>query len=197
MYNILATSQDPLAQMHREIKEESPWLENHLLRTEQLTYDLALACGFPEEEALIFGEAGEHHDVTKIAVHPIVRNKPGPQTKKEKKAMGTHTLIAPILFESLARKAAPEERPKIAILQDAARYHHAYWNGTNHPKWMSGEMIPLSARMVAVAEAFDSVTSTDRPYRKGLTKDEAIEHIRKLSGIKFDPNLAEVFLNLL
>jgi HD-GYP domain-containing protein (c-di-GMP phosphodiesterase class II) len=74
-------------------------------------------------------------------------------------------------------------------------YHHERWDGTGYPSGKAGEEIPLEARVLAIADAFDAMTS-DRPYRRALTQDEALAEVDRCAGTQFDPRIAEVFLAL-
>ena len=74
-------------------------------------------------------------------------------------------------------------------------YHHERWDGTGYPSGKVGEEIPLEARVLAIADAFDAMTS-DRPYRRALTRDEALAEIDRCAGTQFDPRVAEVFVAL-
>ena len=74
-------------------------------------------------------------------------------------------------------------------------YHHERWDGTGYPSGKAGEEIPLEARVLAIADAFDAMTS-DRPYRRALTRDEALAEVDRCAGTQFDPRIAEVFVAL-
>jgi HD-GYP domain-containing protein (c-di-GMP phosphodiesterase class II) len=87
---------------------------------------------------------------------------------------------------------------RIAALRDAipyVLYHHERWDGAGYPSGKAGEEIPLEARVLAVADAFDAMTS-DRPYRRALTHEEALAEVERCAGTQFDPQIASVFLEL-
>ena len=87
---------------------------------------------------------------------------------------------------------------RIGTLRDAipyVLYHHERWDGTGYPSGKAGKEIPIEARVLAVADAFDAMTS-DRPYRRALTHDEALAEVERCSGTQFDPEIARIFLEL-
>lgn len=124
------------------------------------------------------------HDIGKIGVDDHILRKPGKLNESEKKKMQEHTVIGPRIVENI--KQMHHVIPGIL-------YHHEKYNGTGHPHGLKGDAIPLIARIIAVADCFDAMT-TDRPYRKGLPIQRAIEEIRKLSGTQFDGKVVEAFI---
>lgn len=124
------------------------------------------------------------HDIGKIGIDDAILKKPGPLTPAEFKIMQSHTVKGATILGSI-----PELGPVIPIV----RSHHERWDGKGYPDGLSGEAIPLLARVVAVADTFDAMTS-DRPYRKGMAPDVAFAEIEKQSGKQFDPACAKAFL---
>ncbi len=123
------------------------------------------------------------HDIGKIGISDTILHKPGPLDEEEWKIMRLHPDIG-------ARIVAG-----IPFLQDTIpliRHHQERWNGTGYPDGLQGEEIPILARMFAIVDAFDALTSK-RPYRKKISTQEAIEYLREQSGILFDPNMIDVF----
>ncbi len=87
---------------------------------------------------------------------------------------------------------------RITVLREAipyVLYHHERWDGTGYPSGKSGEEIPVEARVLAIADAFDAMTS-DRPYRRALTREEALAEVERCAGTQFDPEIARVFLEV-
>jgi hypothetical protein len=126
------------------------------------------------------------HDVGKIGVPDAVLRKPDALDSQEWELMRRHpTLGHCLLFDVRFLKGAA----------DIALYHHERYDGTGYPKGLAGDAIPLGARIFAVADAFDAITS-DRPYRPALSEEEACEEIRRGSGTQFDPQVVEAFLKL-
>jgi HD-GYP domain-containing protein (c-di-GMP phosphodiesterase class II) len=95
-----------------------------------------------------------------------------------------------VLGELIVRKV-----PQLASTLPGVRHHHERWDGRGYPDRLKGENIPLAARILAVADTFDAMTS-DRPYRKGMAQDVALEEIAKNAGTQFDPQLAQAFVQL-
>ncbi|MBI3597718.1 MAG: GAF domain-containing protein [Nitrospirae bacterium] len=124
------------------------------------------------------------HDIGKIGVDDHILRKPGKLNESEKKKMEEHTVIGPRIVENI--KQMHHVIPGI-------RHHHEKYNGTGQPHGLKGDEIPLIARIIAVADCFDAMT-TDRPYRKGLPIQTALEELRKLSGTQFDGKVVEAFL---
>jgi HD-GYP domain-containing protein (c-di-GMP phosphodiesterase class II)/pSer/pThr/pTyr-binding forkhead associated (FHA) protein len=124
------------------------------------------------------------HDLGKIGIDDAILRKPGKLTPGEFEAMKTHTTKGAAMVTSLLNMA-----PMIPII----KHHHERYDGKGYPDGLRGEQIPLSARIVAVADAFDAMTS-DRPYRKALSVDAAFFELAKSAGTHFDPQCAHAFL---
>ncbi|MCX4324035.1 MAG: HD-GYP domain-containing protein [Lachnospiraceae bacterium] len=132
------------------------------------------------------------HDIGKIHVPDVVLNKPGRLTEEEFAVMKTHTTAGEKLL-----KHAREELGESGYLNTAvemAAYHHEWWNGKGYPYGISGEEIPLSARIMAVADVFDALTSK-RCYKEAMPLDKAYAIIREESGTHFDPVITEAFFD--
>jgi diguanylate cyclase (GGDEF)-like protein/putative nucleotidyltransferase with HDIG domain len=123
------------------------------------------------------------HDVGKLAVPPHILNKPGPLTPAEFEKMKIHTVVG---AQILGRVDFPY--PVLPII----RHHHEQWDGRGYPDRLRGEQIPITARIIAVVDCFDSIRE-DRPFRRGMTLDEATALMLRGSGIHFDPNVVEQF----
>jgi diguanylate cyclase (GGDEF)-like protein/putative nucleotidyltransferase with HDIG domain len=124
------------------------------------------------------------HDVGKLAVPPHILNKPGPLTHAEFEKMKIHTVVG---AQILARVDFPY--PVIPIV----RHHHEQWDGRGYPDRLRGEQIPITARIISVVDCFDSIRE-DRPFRRGMTLDEATALLRRGAGIHFDPAVVEQFI---
>jgi HD-GYP domain-containing protein (c-di-GMP phosphodiesterase class II) len=126
------------------------------------------------------------HDIGKIGVPSEILGKPGPLTADEFEVMKQHTIIgeqilAPIEF-------LEEVRPMVL-------HEHENWDGTGYPHGLQGEDIPLGARIIFVCDAFHAMTS-NRPYRKALPIEEAVERLKRGSGKQFDPTVINAFFNV-
>ena len=135
-------------------------------------------------------ESAPLHDVGKITIPDAILNKPGKLTDEEFDLMKSHTLAGGKIIGSLI-----ETVPDSDYLYEArnlAIYHHERWDGKGYPSGLAGENIPLSSRIMAVADVFDALVST-RSYKKGFPYDKALEIIREESGSHFDPMVVEAF----
>ncbi len=136
-----------------------------------------------ELEALRLG--GSLHDVGKIAVDVRILRKPGPLTTEELAHIRRHPVAGARLIEG------------VVDLEPALPYvlhHHERWDGTGYPERRAAEEIPVEARLLGVADAFDAMTS-HRPYRPALTVDCALAEVERCAGTQFDPELARAFVD--
>jgi putative nucleotidyltransferase with HDIG domain len=140
--------------------------------------------GLPSAELESLELAALLHDIGKIGVDDQILRKPGMLNVSEKEKMEEHTVIGPRIVENIK---------KMHHVIPGIRHHHEKYNGTGHPHGLKGDKIPLIARIIAVADCFDAMT-TDRPYRKGLPIQTALEELRKLSGTQFDGKVVEAFI---
>ena len=163
--------------------------------TERVTrYALALARQMADNGSVTFPEqffenlyiAGLLHDIGKIGVPEAILNKQGKLTPEEYEIMKKHTAVGAEIVRPLAL-------PKECV--DGIYYHHEYYNGSGYPEGVKGADIPITAAILAVADAFDAMTS-DRPYRKSLSKPAALAEIEKNAGIQFHPVVARAMLEL-
>lgn len=131
------------------------------------------------------------HDIGKILVPDSILKKPGKLTAEEFEQMKKHASLGGKVVSEVLEGITDEEYLKFA--SDIATYHHEKWDGSGYPFGKKGEEIPLSARIMAVADVFDALIS-ERCYKKAMPFDQAVEIIRQGSGAHFDPKLVEVFL---
>ncbi|HEY4311121.1 MAG TPA: HD domain-containing phosphohydrolase [Pirellulales bacterium] len=168
----------------------------HLLRIRWYTQALAeqLAAAGPYSDQIDEGflrhlyRASPLHDIGKVAIDDAILRKPGRLTAREFAVMSEHTTIGgDILMQSGTRLANPGY---VKMAADIARHHHERFDGTGYPDKLAGLNIPLPARIVAVADAFDALTS-DRVYRRSVSVDEAVKVITDCSGTQFDPVIVD------
>ncbi len=158
--------------------------EGHTQRVTELTVRLAQAMGVPEAELVHIRRGALLHDIGKLGIPDAILLKPGPLSEEEWEVMRRHPDYA---FRWLA--GIEFLRPAL----DIPYCHHERWDGGGYPHGLKGEEIPLAARIFAVVDVFDALTS-DRPYRKAWSRDEALRYIHEQAGRQFDPKVVEVFL---
>ena len=160
--------------------------EGHSQRVMELTVKLAQSYGLDDEEIHHIKRGALLHDIGKIGVPDAILHKPDKLTEEEWKVMRTHPQLA---HEMLY----PIEYLRPAL--DIPYCHHEKWDGTGYPRQLKNTEIPLAARIFAVVDVWDAVTS-DRPYRPAWNKDQALTYIREQSGRHFDPQVVEAFLKM-
>lgn len=132
------------------------------------------------------------HDVGKIAVSDVILNKPGKLTDEEFAQMKSHAAAGSEIITRVINMVP--ESGYLDTAKDLAEFHHEKWNGTGYPHGLAGEEIPLSARIMAVADVFDALVSK-RSYKEGMPTEKAFSIIREGKGTHFDPDVAQAFLN--
>ena len=158
--------------------------EDHSRRVAELSLAVAKQLGI-DSECLIDLERGAIlHDIGKITLPDAILSKPGPLTLSEWEEMHKH----PVVGYQMVR-----EVPFLSGAADVIYTHHERFDGTGYPCGLRGEQIPLGARIFAVVDAYDAITS-DRPYRKASRQEYALEEIRRNMGTQFDPKVVEAFL---
>ena len=148
--------------------------------------ELARACGMDEELVEIVKEAGLLHDIGKIGIREDILNKPGKLTSEEYDVMKTHPDNAVNIIKYL---------PSLDYVIPAVLSHHERYDGRGYPRRLVGENIPITGRILTVADAFDAMTSV-RSYKNALSVGEALERLRQEAGTQFDPNLVQIFCEL-
>ena len=134
------------------------------------------------------------HDIGKIKVSDVILNKPGKLTNEEFEIMKTHTTAGSEVIEHAMRLVSEKDSAYLKEANNLALYHHEKWNGTGYPMGLKGEQIPLSARIMAVADVFDALVSV-RSYKKSFTFEQAMDIIKEGSGTHFDPAIVKAFVN--
>jgi HD-GYP domain-containing protein (c-di-GMP phosphodiesterase class II) len=161
---------------------------HHTERVGQLVSTVAERLGLEPETIELMELAAPLHDVGKLGVSDTILLKPGRLTTEERELMKRHTTIGAAIL-------AGSRFPVLRLGAEIALSHHERWDGTGYPSGLAGEAIPLSARIVGIADVFDALTH-DRPYKQAWTCDEALAEIAELSGKQFDPRVATAFLSL-
>lgn len=168
------------------IDAKDSYTGDHSTNVADLAAALARELGLPAEEVEETRMGARLHDLGKIGVPDAILVKPGSLTPEEFGVMRDHAERG---FE-IVRKAPLSPRAKLAV-----RHNHERWDGTGYPDRLAGEAIPLTARIVAVVDAFEAMTS-DRPYRRALPLEEALKRLQQEAGAQFDPRIVRAFVRL-
>ncbi len=189
---------DPLEQVTRghpealdaligAVEAKDPYTSGHSERVAELAARIGLRMGLQPEALRALHQGAALHDVGKIGVPDQVLNKPGELDADEWRWIERHPEVG---WELASR--ARSLRDSLA----AIRFHHERWDGTGYPDHLAGDEIPLSARIVAVADVWDALTS-ERAYRPAWPADRAVSHVAAAAGVLFDPGCVESFLDVL
>jgi len=175
---------------------------NHIRRTQEYTRLLAeKSAQLPKHAAYLttqrielIAKAAPLHDVGMIAIPEHILLKPGKLTEEEFGVVKTHALRGHDMLRT-AGESTGEQGDFLSMALDIARGHHEKWDGTGYPDGLAGEQIPLAARLMAVADVFDALT-TSRCYKAAMTREQAVAVITQESGAHFDPQVVEAFLEI-
>jgi putative nucleotidyltransferase with HDIG domain len=168
------------------LDSRDPYTAGHSSRVGLYSLWIARELGVSEEECKHFHRAALMHDIGKIGVPDRVLLKADTLNDEEFQIMISHTTIGARILS----KMQPQERMLQAT--EVAKYHHEKMDGSGYPEGLIGEQIPFYARIVAVSDAFDAIT-TDRPYSKGRSYKEGVEEIIRCQGTQFDPQVVHAF----
>ncbi|CAN5658241.1 hypothetical protein BH20ACT21_BH20ACT21_22330 [soil metagenome] len=171
-----------LTKLASALEHKDLYTLGHSRRVARQACRIAAELGLTERELEELAEAAALHDVGKIRVPDAVLKKNGPLTIEEMAAVQEHPEVGARLVSALGR----------IQLTAAVLHHHESWDGSGYPRGLAGEAIPLFARVIAVADAHDAMSS-DRPYRKGLSHERAMETLMEQSGRQFDPRVVAAF----
>lgn len=167
-----------------ELRDEET--EGHSRRVTEMTLTLARAMGFTEEQLVDIHRGSILHDIGKMGVPDQILRKNGPLNEEERKIVQQHPDTAFNLLKEIAFLEKSLEIPYC---------HHEKWDGTGYPRGLKQEEIPIAARIFAVADVWDALSS-DRPYREAWSKEKAVNYIKEESEKYFDPEVVRVFLQL-
>ena len=169
------------------IDAKDPYTRGHSRRVAMYAAEIAKRMGLSEDEIQNIYYAGLLHDAGKISVPDAVLNKPGKLSDEERKLIQNHTVAGGKMLLQLS---------SLRGVRETALYHHERYDGTGYPDGLKGDIIPLYARIVGVADSYDAMSS-NRVYRRHLNKDEIIEEIQKGSGTQFDPSIVKYMVDMI
>lgn len=158
--------------------------QRHIRRVQAYAVELGRILGISDSELEALKAGSLLHDVGKLAVPEHILCKPGPLTREETEKMRIHPRIGVEILETISFPFP---------LTEVVRSHHEKWDGTGYPDRLKGEEIPMTARILSVADCYDALTS-DRPYRKPLTHEEALAYVQSESGTSFDPKVVNALV---
>lgn len=172
------------------VKEKDPHTFFHCCRVGRGSRQLAKAMGLNEFEQAVLEFSGLFHDIGKVGIPDNILLKPGRLDRDEIEVMKAHPLKSAAILEPLSDNAF------FRFLMPGVRYHHEKVDGTGYPFKLSGERIPLPARVVAVVDTFDAMTNV-RSYRKGLPRDKILQELKDFANRQFDAQVVKIFLESL
>jgi putative nucleotidyltransferase with HDIG domain len=170
------------ASLARAVDARDVYTGSHSQRVAELAARTARRLGLPDEEVELTRLAASLHDLGKLAIPEEILRKPGPLTDPERMVLERHPQIGFRMLESLG----------VDPVADWVLHHHERWDGSGYPDGLPGEQIPLGARIIFVADAYDAMTS-ERVYRRRIGSDQAVAELQRCAGSQFDPDVVEAF----
>jgi HD-GYP domain-containing protein (c-di-GMP phosphodiesterase class II) len=161
--------------------------EEHVIRLEKLLVSTAALIGLPDSTTADLSLLAKFHDIGKVGISDGLLFKEGPLSSEEWTEMKRHSEIGYRIALST---------PDLVPIADWILKHHEWWNGQGYPLGIKGEEIPVECRLLAIADAYEALTSV-RPYRRTFSHREAVAELRRHAGTQFDPQLLEKFLQML
>lgn len=173
--------------LNRALKARDFITEGHIERLQDLVVKIAVEIGLPEYKLTDLRLFAQFHDIGKVGIPDRILFKKGPLTTEEMNEMQRHSEIGFRIVQS---------SPDLIPIADWILKNHEWWNGKGYPFGLRGEEIPLECRILAIADAYDAMTSK-RPYREAMTHREAVAELVKCAGVQFDPRLVQTFTRII
>lgn len=173
--------------LNKAVEAKDSYTSGHANRVEELAVNLAKEYHLSFDSIENIRTAAVLHDIGKIGIKDEILNKAGKLTQEEYEIIMKHPTIGAEIIG------------KVHFLNDVTkivRHHHEKYDGSGYPDGLKGEEIPIEASILMIADSYDAMT-TDRPYRKALTKEMAIEELKKYKGTQFDPRVVDAFVNMI
>ena len=169
------------------LEAKDRYTSGHSQRVAKFARLIGRSLGLPNEDVVIVGQVALLHDIGKIGMLDKILNKPANLTPEEREAIKAHPVVGAQILAPVATFAKHVE---------GIKHHHEMYDGNGYPNRLKGTEIPLSARIVCLADAFDAMTST-RPYRVGLPLEFAMQEMKKMAGRQFCPECVDAFISVL
>lgn len=182
-----AISREAFQSFANTIDAKDPYTNGHSKRVAMYSVELAKALGFSEEELEHVYYIGLLHDIGKIGIPDNILNKPSKLSDNEFEIIKTHVMTGGYILKDFSL---------IPNIADGAKYHHERYDGKGYVNKISGEDIPLIARIICVADSFDAMSSA-RVYRPNMTMEKILEQLHKGRGTQFDPIICDIMINLI
>jgi len=183
-FGLPLTVAETLTSLAYAVDAKDHYSQGHSQKVAALAVQIAAGLGLSEAQVEETRLAGILHDVGKVGVPEAVLNKAGPLNASEWEQIKAHAELGARLLDPL---------PGVATLQQSIRHHHEFYDGSGYPDGLAGDRIPLGARIIAIADAYDTIIS-DRAYKKGRSIEDAVAELERCSGIQFDPELVRIFV---
>ena len=168
------------------VEARDSYMHDHFRKVNTYAVALAEAIGLSPDRVANVSTAALRHDIGKIGIPDKVLNKKGRLNEEDWKVVKTHPELGANLFRLI---------PDLAPCVNIVLYHHEWWNGSGYPEGLHGEQIPIEARILAIADSFEAMTSV-RPYRHALPLKEIIKQLKQGAGLQFDPKLVDAFIRI-
>jgi diguanylate cyclase (GGDEF)-like protein/putative nucleotidyltransferase with HDIG domain len=168
------------------VEAKDPYTYGHSKRVNVYAAALAEKIGLSSDEVSALSAAALLHDIGKVGIPDKVLNKKGKLSKEDWEAIKAHPRLGANIISNI---------PKLAPAVNTILYHHERWDGSGYPEGLKGEEIPLEARILALADSFEAMTSA-RPYRPALSLEEVVAELKQGAGFQFDPKLVDTFVDI-
>lgn len=186
LFEVSSHRNETIKTILKTLHEKNPREEKHSERVSKICAKIGGAIGMKNEEIALLKAISNLHDIGKIAIDDAILNKPGKLDDKEWEQIKRHPEIGYRILST---------SPEYAEIAQDILSHHERYDGRGYPRGIKGEDIPLRARIISIADSYDAMVS-ERPYRKPLTHQEAIDEIKRNLGTQFDPHIGQIFIDI-
>ncbi len=186
-FHLIRDDMQEMMTLARSVEEKDPTTEGHCSRLERFAIVTGERLGLPGEELISLSYGAYLHDIGKVKVSDRILNKGSTLTEEEWDEMERHPEYGAAMLG---------EKDYLGGAAEIVRAHHERFDGTGYPKGLKGDAIPIGARIVAVVDTYDAITSA-RPYQRAQAKRKAVEELKRGAGTQFDPRVIRAFLEVI